>query len=381
MAMCEVVEFDRIVEDGPLAGWTYGDVARDLMDYLAFGQNDGGWERGGWGYYDNYVGWSDNSNSGYPTLGLGFAEAAPPLGCGFEVPQFVKDELNLWIDYIQNDVNGDTDDGGSGYTDPNGWVNILKTGNLLQQMDLVGDDAGTPRVLDALDYLERHWTDANDDPGWMGWPGGPAAYQATFTVMKGLTSLGIGEFGVTPIDWVTDFETVLLTQQNPDGSWPPSVWSGGELLSTIWALLTLQRVAPPPAVPIDIKPMSCPNPFNVDKKGVMPVAILGTGDFDVTQVDPATVTLEGVTPLRWAFEDVATPFEPYLGKADAYDCTEYGPDGYMDLTFKFEAQEIAGALGEVAEGDVLMLSLTGFLMDEFGGTPFVGEDVIIVLMK
>lgn len=42
MALCEAVDLDRVVETGPLAGWTYEEVARDTMDYLAFGQNDGG---------------------------------------------------------------------------------------------------------------------------------------------------------------------------------------------------------------------------------------------------------------------------------------------------------------------------------------------------
>ncbi|MEA2000366.1 MAG: hypothetical protein U9N84_00545, partial [Actinomycetota bacterium] len=131
-------------------------------------------------------------------------------------------------------------------------------------------------------------------------------------------------------------------------------------------------------LPVDIKPTSCPNPFNVGKAGVMPIAILGTGDFDVTQIDPASVMLEGVAPLRWAYEDVATPFEPYLGKTYADDCHEYGPDGYMDLTLKFDALELTAALGEVADGEVLVLTVSGFLMD---GIPIVGEDVIVILKK
>ncbi len=105
---------------------------------------------------------------------------------------------------------------------------------------------------------------------------------------------------------------------------------------------------PPPAtVPVGIKPQSCPNPFNTKSKGVLPVAILGTGDFDVTQVDPVSVRLQGVSPLRWDTEDVATPFEPFTGKEDAYDCNEYGPDGYADLTLKFDSQEIVVVLGDV----------------------------------
>jgi len=132
-------------------------------------------------------------------------------------------------------------------------------------------------------------------------------------------------------------------------------------------------------VPIDIKPESCPNPLNVMKKGVLSVAILGTVAFDVTQVDPATVELEGVSPLRWALEDVATPFEPFLGKENCMeDCTTDGPDGWLDLTLKFDAQEVVTALGAVEDGECLVLKLTGFL---FGGEDIEGEGVIIIIKK
>jgi hypothetical protein len=134
-------------------------------------------------------------------------------------------------------------------------------------------------------------------------------------------------------------------------------------------------------VPVDIKPMSCPNPLNVGAKGVLPVAILGTADFDVTQVDVATVQLEGVSPLRWDCEDVATPFEPFIGKEACDCCTEEGPDGYLDLTLKFDTQEIVAALGDVEDGDCVVLHLTGNLMEEYDGTPILGEDVVVILKK
>ena len=179
MTICEAVELDRTIESGPLAGKTYEQVARDTMDYLVFGQGDSGDDRGGWGYMainnNTTDGWTDNSNSGYVTLGLGYAQAPRPEGCGFELPQFVKNGLDYWIKTMQDPVNGDSDDGGSWYSldyifNPS-WVNLLKTGNLLQQMALYGDSVVTQRVKDALGYVCRHWSDANQDPGWMGWPG------------------------------------------------------------------------------------------------------------------------------------------------------------------------------------------------------------------
>lgn len=129
-------------------------------------------------------------------------------------------------------------------------------------------------------------------------------------------------------------------------------------------------------VPVDIKPTSCRNPFNITARGVLPVAILGTATFDATQVDPETILLGGVSPLRWSLADVATPYEPYLGKTDAFDCTTLGPDGFMDITFKFDSQEFAEALGPVSSGDVIVVPLTGYLMD---GTYILGEDVIVII--
>ena len=130
--------------------------------------------------------------------------------------------------------------------------------------------------------------------------------------------------------------------------------------------------------PIDIKPQSCPNPLNVKKKGVLPVAILGTADFDVNEVDPATVELEGVAPLRWDWEDVATPDWPLEDKEDCMDCTTDGSDGILDLTLKFDVQEVIAALGDVEDEECLTLTLTGELFD---GTPIVGEDVVLILKK
>ena len=102
----------------------------------------------------------------------------------------------------------------------------------------------------------------------------------------------------------------------------------------------------------------------------------------IHQVDPASVLLEGVAPLRWAYVDITTPFEPFLGKQDCTeDCDELCPDGILDLAFNFDRQEILAALGDVEDGECLVLHLTGNLKDEFGGTPIFGEDVILILKK
>jgi hypothetical protein len=130
-------------------------------------------------------------------------------------------------------------------------------------------------------------------------------------------------------------------------------------------------------VPFDVKPQSCPNPLNVASKGVLPVAIVSTDEFDATQVDPATVRLEGVAPLRWSVEDVATPFDPYsVSDENCLGCTTEGPDGIYDLTLKFKRQEVIEALGDVYNRQCRLVRITG---QTFGGELIVGEDVVVIL--
>ena len=147
-------------------------------------------------------------------------------------------------------------------------------------------------------------------------------------------------------------------------------------------VLILGAISPAAAqgfsVDVDIKPQSCPNPCNVNSKGVLPVAILGTEDFDVMTVDPTTVELAGVPALRWDFEDVSTP----AANVDPYTCTTEGPDGLMDLVLKFNKQEIVEAMnGDVSDGDVIFLYLTGRLKEEFNGGYFAGRDWVVIIKK
>jgi hypothetical protein len=130
------------------------------------------------------------------------------------------------------------------------------------------------------------------------------------------------------------------------------------------------------AIPVamDIKPGSCPNPLNVTSRGVVPAAILGTEDLGVNTIDIASIRLAGVAPIRSSSEDVATQVED----GNECECTEDGADGFTDLALKFETQEIVQTLGEVDDGDVLTLTLTGTRQD---GTPIEGTDCIVVRGK
>ena len=99
---------------------------------------------------------------------------------------------------------------------------------------------------------------------------------------------------------------------------------------------------------------------------------------DVIEVDLSSLRLrrpdhpEYATPLRFAYEDVATPFDGEL-----CDCHEDGPDGILDLVLHFDTQEIVEAIGPVKDGDELELILTCIV----DGIQMEGSDCIRVIKK
>jgi len=283
MAIASTMAPDRVVNaaGSPVNGWTYKQVMDDAVDYMAFGQNDEGCEgRGGWGYSDNAC-WGDNSNGGYAVLGLAYAES-DAYGFNCTIPQFVRDELDFWIDYIQGD------DGGSGYSWPNDWTNVLKTGNLIFQMAFYGDGPEVPRVQDALEYLGNMWNDPSRDPGWQG---PPPHYQAMYCIMKGLEYRGVDTIMVEGVerDWYDDFAAAIVANQQEDGSWPGDYW-GGQSLATLWALLTLEKSAPPVAeingqcilAGESFEPVNLDETINPSHPGAPPYTWTVTGNVDLS---------------------------------------------------------------------------------------------------
>jgi hypothetical protein len=172
----------------------------------------------------------------------------------------------------------------------------------------------------------------------------------------------------------------------PDSVLNPTGFLGGTSSVGLVTEFTVIPVVEEIEVAVDIRPGGCPNPLNVAAGGVLPVAVLGTADFDVTHVDPASVRLAGVEPLRWALEDVATPFQPFTGKSKASDCNTLGADGRVDLSLKFDVPAIIAAIKkelgrELNDGEVLVLSLTGNLLEAHGGGAIVGEDTVVIQQK
>lgn len=116
-------------------------------------------------------------------------------------------------------------------------------------------------------------------------------------------------------------------------------------------------VAPPvQIVQIDVSPGNGPGCFNNDGHGTIPVAIFGDASLDVRQIDPSSLTLEGLS--------VAVNGAGYRVQVKDID-----KDGTDDLQVAFE--DIAGTFIP-GEGTAV---LSGTLLD---GTLIEGSDAICV---
>jgi len=110
-------------------------------------------------------------------------------------------------------------------------------------------------------------------------------------------------------------------------------------------------------VSVDIKPGSFPNSINTRSMGVVPVAILGSDTFDVTDVDVTTLMFGTASPAH------------DLTDSDTYDehLQDVNDDGFLDLVSHYKQKETGIACGNTEE------TLTGALLD---GTPIEGIDSV-----
>ena len=111
----------------------------------------------------------------------------------------------------------------------------------------------------------------------------------------------------------------------------------------------------------DIKPGSDPNCFNNDGHGVIPVAILGSADFDVAQIDASTVQLDSLGIKA-------------VGKANKFlaHIEDVNGDSFDDLVIQIEDVD-----GSFDVGDATA-TVTGELFEGSDSICIVGTTVITV---
>ena len=114
-------------------------------------------------------------------------------------------------------------------------------------------------------------------------------------------------------------------------------------------------------VQIDIKPGDYPNYINNNGHGVIPVAIFGNVNFDVSTIDPGTVSLEGIA--------VKTVGNNNTALANYEDGNS---DGFQDLFVQIEDTEIVFEEGQTTA------TLTGNVDSGVGMRIQDSDDIIIV---
>jgi len=199
--------------------------------------------------------------------------------------------------------------------------------------------------------------------GWIGFTQDPTYYGDA-------GQLDDGTFGEAGWGWVTG-EPVVYSNWHPgepnggggkdyahsnvisDGGWNDRAISGFGSLG-YFVEFDVSCTDESQEVGIDIKPGSDPNSINVNSKGLLPVAIFGSPDFDVTQIDTETVDFDildvngSTLATRCNIEDV-------------------DGDGIDDMVCFFKIKDIA----HKCIGDFPIGQIQGQLLD---GTPFRGLD-------
>lgn len=263
-----------------LDGQTYKEVMQGIMDWYTYGQNPDG----GWRYYPNNPGGSDNSTAQWGALPFLYGE-----DWGLATPASVQAGLENWTNTVQNTVAGSWREGGSGYGDPITYVNMAKTGGMLLEFAVIDKTLTDSDVQAALDFMDStvgfdHWMQVagySSDQWYGGHLNNPYAMWAVF---KGLAYYGglvwndngtpgdtsddflvgdpslistapggftIGFEGDTMVsaagDWYSHYCELLVNLQNSNGSWNGSYpWTGA--LATGWYINILNATGTPEAI-------------------------------------------------------------------------------------------------------------------------------------
>jgi hypothetical protein len=118
---------------------------------------------------------------------------------------------------------------------------------------------------------------------------------------------------------------------------------------------------PPVTVSVDIKPGSDPNGINLCNNGTVPVAVLGSGTLDVSNVNTETLRFAEAAVKVVGRKDPSTLCSP----------EDVNGDGIDDLVCQYLTTDIAGIDGQSSTATV-----NGELLD---GTPIQGTDGVLIV--
>ncbi|UCE60018.1 MAG: hypothetical protein JSU63_21565 [Phycisphaerales bacterium] len=134
---------------------------------------------------------------------------------------------------------------------------------------------------------------------------------------------------------------------------------------------------------LDVKPGGCPNFVNRRSRGYLKMALLGTADFDVNDIDMSTVLLsrmdghDGALHLPgWMGEpnvildDMGSPSD-----LEGCECGSDFTDGFVDALVRFRTPQVVEELGlyDFEPRDTVEVMVTG---ETYDGTGFVATDCI-----
>lgn len=165
------------------------------------------------------------------------------------------------------------------------------------------------------------WTDAPfhrpGDPGDIPYPG-PSFGETVGAILAldppKVIGISSGPFGIPDLEEIAAATGGVAPPDGVDcdGDGTIDIAGGEPLVCSIApsgegigeAITALVEAATEAALEIDIKPGSDPNSINPKSRGVIPVAILTTEDFDAATVDPETVVFADASPVHYTVEDV-----------------------------------------------------------------------------
>ncbi|WP_345986173.1 vWA domain-containing protein [Sulfurimonas sp. HSL-1656] len=306
---------------------------------------------------------------GLVAFGYGYTGAVNPLDSTTNpvVLTPLTTDINLFNTQLHT-LNG----GGTGYEPGFAAVARSMSGAMETPTNKFRDDAGACVIL--LSNEDADDGDITDTSYWIPWHNKPvaiAAMQAHNATFYGIINPGFNrtydDYGMNPGSLAV--ETGGYTWNINELSNPALQ---AAILEEVFDKCIYETIITETPVDFDVHPRSCPNPITTKSKGVIPMAILGSDMLDVNDINVSSVTVNGVSPVHYSYEDNATVYTGGFSEEPLKDeCTTLGADGYMDLVMHFDTQSVVSGL----ELGVQYLEVTGTLLD---GTPFRGKDVVWV---